>query len=60
MKITFDGNICQHAGECVGGSPEVFSVVDNNLIIEPEKGDDEKTRATVAKCPSGALQIVED
>ena len=60
MKVTFDGSICQHAGECVNGSPEVFSVVDNNLVIETEKGDDAKTRATIAKCPSGALKIVED
>ena len=60
MKVTFDGSICQHAGECVKGSPDVFSVVDNNLIIETEKGNDDQNRATIAKCPSGALKIAED
>jgi len=60
MKVTFDGSVCQHAGECVGGLPEVFSVVDDNLIIEPSKASDDAVRATVAKCPSGALKCVDE
>ena len=57
MKVTFDGSICQHAGECVNGSPEVFQVIDDNLIIDTAKGDEAQIRATIAKCPSGALKI---
>lgn len=60
MKVTFEGSICQHAGECVKGSPEVFQVINDNMVIDTSKGDDAQTRATIAKCPSGALKIVED
>ncbi|MEH6471919.1 MAG: (4Fe-4S)-binding protein [Halopseudomonas sp.] len=60
MKITFDGSICKHAGECVKGSPEVFKVVDNNLIIDTSKASDDSIRATVAKCPSAALKCVDE
>mgnify|MGYP002638778516 CR=1 FL=1 len=60
MKVTFDGSICAHAGECVKGSPEVFSVVDNHLVIDTSQSTEEAIRATVAKCPSGALKCVDD
>ena len=60
MKVTFNGSICQRAGECVKGSPTVFSVVDDNMVIDTSKAPEEEIRATVAKCPSGALQVVDE
>ena len=60
MKVTFDGSICTHAGECVKGSPDVFSVVDNNMVINQDGSSEEAIRATVAKCPSGALKCVDE
>ncbi|RKZ35125.1 MAG: hypothetical protein DRQ37_06970 [Gammaproteobacteria bacterium] len=59
MQVTFDGSICQHAGECVKGSPEVFQVIDENLVIDTSKDTEEAIRATVSKCPSGALKVVD-
>jgi uncharacterized Fe-S cluster protein YjdI len=60
MKVTFDGNICRHAGECVKGSPEVFKVIDGNMVIDTNQEPDDKIRATVANCPSGALKCIDD
>ena len=60
MKVTFDGSICTHAGECVKGSPDVFSVVDNNMVINQDGSSEEAIRTTVAKCPSGALKCVDE
>ncbi len=55
MEIKYDKSKCKGVGECLKGSPEVFAVVDNKLVIEASKGTDESIRATVAKCPTGAL-----
>lgn len=60
MKVTFDGSICKHAGECVKGSPAVFSVVDDNMVIDTSKESDDAIRKTVAKCPTGALKCVDE
>jgi uncharacterized Fe-S cluster protein YjdI len=35
-------------------------VVDDNLIIDTSKAPEQEIRATIAKCPSGALKVVED
>ena len=60
MKVTFDGNICKHSGECVKRSPEVFKVIDGNMVIDANKEPDDNIRATVAKCPTGALKCVDE
>ena len=57
MKVTYDGNICSHAGECVKGSPAVFQVVDGQFVINTDAAPEAEIRETVSKCPSGALQI---
>ena len=36
MKVTFDGDICKHSGECVKRSPEVFKVIDGNMVINSQ------------------------
>ncbi len=59
MKVTWDENICSHSGECVKGSPNVFKVVDGKFVIDQDGAPEAEIRETVAKCPSGALQIQE-
>ena len=59
MKVTWDENICIHAGKCVSGCPDVFKVEDEKFVIYQDAAPEEKIRATVAACPSGALQIQE-
>lgn len=60
MRVTYDANVCIHAGECVKGSPEVFKVVDGEFVIDQTAAPEEDIRGTVSKCPSGALQIHDD
>ena len=57
MKVTYDADTCSHAGECVKGSPNVFKVVDGAFVIDTDAAPEAEIRATVAKCPSGALKI---
>ncbi len=59
MKVTYDGNTCTHAGECVKGSPTVFKVEDGQFVIDTSAAAEAEIRETVSKCPSGALQIEE-
>ena len=59
MKVSWDEEVCIHAGECVGGLPTVFKVIDNQFVIDQTGASEEEIRATVAKCPSGALTITE-
>lgn len=60
MKVTWNESVCIHAGECVSGSPDVFKVEDGQFRIDLAAGDEAQVRATVARCPSGALEIHED
>jgi len=60
MKVSWDEKVCVHAGECVKNSPKVFKIVDDKFVIDQSAGTEEEIRATVAKCPSGALTIKED
>ena len=59
MQVTWDENVCIHAGKCVSGAPEVFKVEDGQFKIDTNAGTDEKIREVVGQCPSGALQIQE-
>ena len=59
MKVTWDENVCIHAGKCVSGAPEVFKVEDGQFKIDVTAAPEDKVRAVVAECPSGALQIQE-
>ena len=57
MKVTYDANVCIHAGECVKGSPTVFKVENEQFVIDTDAAPEADIRETVSKCPSGALQI---
>ncbi len=59
MKMNWDRKTCAHAGKCVGGLPQVFKVEDGKLAFHPDAASEEEIRATVAKCPSGALTLQE-
>lgn len=59
LQVTWDSKICIHSGNCVKSLPQVFRVEDGKFVIEPERADDERVRATVKACPSKALRIKE-
>ncbi|WP_127481353.1 (4Fe-4S)-binding protein [Nocardioides pantholopis] len=62
IDVSFDGEICQHAAECVRGMPAVFDPA-RRPWIDPGQADTEAAaemlRAVIARCPSGALSVVE-
>lgn len=62
VDVSFDGDICQHAAECVRGMPEVFDTakrpwIDPGVADTPEAAD--RLREVIRRCPSGALHIEE-
>lgn len=59
MKVNWDENVCIHAGECVKSLPKVFKVENEQFVIDESAAPGDEIRATVAKCPSGALTIDE-
>jgi len=59
VQVTWDKNVCIHSGNCVKTLPQVFKVENGKFVIEPQAADEAKVRATVAACPSKALQIKE-
>jgi uncharacterized Fe-S cluster protein YjdI len=60
MKVTYDAQVCIHAGNCVKNLPAVFKVVDGQFVIDQQGASEAAVRQTVAACPSGALQITDD
>ncbi len=59
VEVTWDSEVCSHSGNCVKSLPAVFRVEDGKFVIEPGKANDERVRAVVKSCPSGALRIKE-
>ncbi|MCB9232825.1 MAG: (4Fe-4S)-binding protein [Bacteroidia bacterium] len=59
ITVVWQPGKCQHAAECVKGSPNVFRPREKPWI-NVEGGTTESIRNTVHKCPSGALTILED
>lgn len=59
LKVTWDSNVCSHAGICVGTLPDVFSVTENGLQADTSAASEEKIIAVCAACPSGALKAEE-
>jgi uncharacterized Fe-S cluster protein YjdI len=57
VTVTFDPNVCRHAGICVRGLPAVFDVRQKRWI-RPERASADEVVAQVARCPSGALQAI--
>ena len=57
ITVTFDPNICIHSGVCVRGLRTVFDVK-RKRWIRPELAPPQVVADQVAKCPSGALQVI--
>ena len=55
-KVTWDANVCIHAGNCVKGLPAVFKVGAEGLEIDQDAATEGEVRAVVGSCPSGALR----
>ncbi|MFZ0531261.1 MAG: (4Fe-4S)-binding protein [Propionicimonas sp.] len=62
IDVSFDGEVCRHAAECVRGMPEVFDT-GKRPWLNPTHADTpdlaDHLRRVVGRCPSGALEIVE-
>ena len=58
VDIAFDLDTCIHAAECVRGLPKVFDP-DRKPWILPDEASAQELRDVVARCPSGALEVVE-
>lgn len=56
VNVTFDLDVCTHAGECVRSLPKVFDT-ERRPWIAPDEGSADEIRDVVARCPSGALEI---
>ncbi len=60
--VCFDGELCQHSGNCVRGLPDVFNTSARPWIAAGTVASEqqaERLREVVATCPSGALAMVE-
>jgi uncharacterized Fe-S cluster protein YjdI len=58
--VTYDTQVCIHAGNCVKSLPAVFKVVEGQFVIDQRDGSEAAIRQTVAAYPSGALRITAD
>ncbi|WP_018351096.1 (4Fe-4S)-binding protein [Longispora albida] len=56
VTVSFDGDLCRHAGRCVAGLPEVFDTGRRPWIL-PDAAEAGAVIAQVGRCPSGALRI---
>lgn len=57
VTVSFDSNVCIHAGNCVRELPEVFNLK-GRPWVQPDQAQAERVVEQVGRCPSGALQIV--
>jgi uncharacterized Fe-S cluster protein YjdI len=56
VDVSFDGDVCIHAAECVKGLPAVFDTKKRPWIT-PDEAPAADVVAQVGRCPSGALRI---
>jgi CDGSH-type Zn-finger protein/uncharacterized Fe-S cluster protein YjdI len=55
LTVSFDGERCIHAGECVKGLPKVFDAA-RSPWVDPDGASATAVMGVVERCPSGALQ----
>ncbi|MEZ5321846.1 MAG: ferredoxin [Microthrixaceae bacterium] len=64
MKIVVDYDLCESNAICMGISPEVFEVRDDDLLYilqeHPDESLRDKMEEAVRRCPKQALSIEED
>lgn len=56
VTVSYDADICTHAGRCVKGLPTVFDAKAKPWI-NADGAPAEAIESQVAKCPSGALKF---
>lgn len=54
--VSFDGQLCAHAAECVRGAPAVFDT-QRRPWIDPDGAPADEVIEVVGRCPSGALRV---
>jgi uncharacterized Fe-S cluster protein YjdI len=57
VTVTFDPRRCMHSGNCLRSLPGVFDGR-KDPWIQPDGATAERVAGVVARCPSGALQIL--
>ena len=55
IDVSFDGDLCIHARECVTGLPGVFEANASGPWIHPDAASVERIVAVAYACPSGAV-----
>jgi ferredoxin len=65
IQVTADRDVCIGSGNCVLTAPAVFDQDDEEglvvvLTAEVAPQDADAVRQAVARCPSGALRLVDD
>jgi ferredoxin len=64
MRVVVDYDRCESNAVCMGISPEVFEVRDDNFLYvlneNPPEELRDKLRQAVASCPTQAISLVED
>jgi uncharacterized Fe-S cluster protein YjdI len=56
VVVSFDAEVCQHAGICVRGLPRVFDTTARPWI-QPANATVADVVSQVEMCPSGALSV---
>jgi uncharacterized Fe-S cluster protein YjdI len=59
FTVTYDPDVCIHAGRCVKGLPGVFDSK-RTPWIDPTQATADEVEAQIRKCPSGALGFERD
>jgi ferredoxin len=64
MKVTVDPDLCEANALCVAAAPEVFDLIDDDvvdiLLPEPPPEMESAVAEAVIACPKQALRILED
>jgi uncharacterized Fe-S cluster protein YjdI len=55
VAVTYEVALCEHAGECVRGLPEVFDT-HKRPWIQPDHAPVERIVEVVGRCPTRALK----
>jgi len=65
VRVTADRDLCIGSGNCVLTAPDVFDQDDDEGLVvvlvtgDVAPADGDAVRAAVARCPSGALRLVD-
>ncbi len=64
MMVKVDPDLCEANALCVAAAPEVFNLVDDDvvdiLLPEPPRGMESAVAEAVLACPKQALRIIAD